>query len=66
MGDARLTTLGTTKHLMDGGRHTLGIVGVDIEALGASGFLKTGTCAGHVGQTAADGLDDGNAKTFVA
>ncbi len=64
--DALLAILGAPEHLADGLSEGLLVVGIDIEGVGAARLLETGARAGHHGQTAADGLDDGNAKTLVA
>ena len=62
---ALFTPLGTPQHLAQGGGHTLDIVGSDIKRIGTTSLLKTRTCTGHDRQTAADGLDDGNAEALI-
>ena len=64
--DAVVAARGTLEHLTDGGSHGAGIVGRDVESVGATGFLKAGACAGDDGESAADGLDDGDAEAFIA
>ena len=63
--DALVAFAATPQDAAQGSCHGLGIVGGDIEGVGAAGLLETGACAGDDGQTAADGLDDGDAEPLV-
>ena len=63
--DALLAAIGALKAAADGIGHAFGIVGGNVEAIGAARLFETGACASHNRQTTADGLDDRNAKTFV-
>ena len=63
--DALLAAIGALKAAADGIGHAFGIIRGDVEAIGAAGLFETAACAGYYGQTATDGLDDGDAKTFV-
>ena len=63
--DALLAAIGALKAAADGIGHAFGIVGGNVEAIGAACLFETGACASHNRQTTADGLDDRDAKAFV-
>ena len=49
----------------DGCSHTLDIIGVDIQAMGTTCLLKTGTGTGDNGESCGNCLDNGDAETLV-
>ena len=64
--DALFAPVGSWEGTADGLGKCVGIVGVDVEAVGAAGFFEARPCCGYNGQSALYGFDDGNAEAFVA
>ena len=64
--DALLAASGASQGHLQGFCHANDVVGAYIAAVGASCLFETGTGAGHHGESALDGFDDGDAETFVA
>ena len=63
--DTLFAPLSPSEHLSDSCSHALGIVSSNVQAVGAASLFEAAACAGYNGQTATDGLDDGDAKTLV-
>ena len=63
--DSFLTAFCTSYDLKDGTSHSLIIVRRNIQAVRASGLLKTGTCTSYYRQPTADSLYYRNAKTLI-
>ena len=64
--DTLFASVSAREGAADGLGECVGIVGMDVEAVGSSGFFKTRTRSSYDGQPALYGFDDGYAKAFVA
>ena len=65
-GYALVAPWSSHEHLADGMGHGSVVVGVYVEAVGASRLFQTTARAAHYRQPALDGFDDGHAETLVA